>query len=118
MKNTLHFHDGRSDFPHGAGPSERGWYVYHGDPGYAPPNGPYATKDEAEKAAGIEDHSTKMDKTLRIVIADFQARFGQPPICVLLHADTPRERWFVYHPAKMDRPFASVDKDGKGYEHV
>lgn len=33
------YHDGNSDFPHGAGASEPGWYAYVG----AEPDGPFAS---------------------------------------------------------------------------
>jgi hypothetical protein len=36
---TLHYHDGKADFPHGAGPSEKGWYAY--GPHYNEPDGPF-----------------------------------------------------------------------------
>ena len=43
----LFYHDGVLDFPHGAGPSEAGWYFYTRDdlfrPGPCEPVGPYET---------------------------------------------------------------------------
>ncbi len=43
----IHYHDGIHDFPHGAGPSEKGYYYYpHGDLS-AEPLGPYVTEAEA-----------------------------------------------------------------------
>jgi len=43
----LFFHDGLSDFPHGAGPSGAGWYVYPFGDTSVPPNGPYSSEADA-----------------------------------------------------------------------
>jgi len=43
----LYWHDGKKDFPHGAGPSEEGWYYYPEKNMKVEPNGPYATEEEA-----------------------------------------------------------------------
>jgi hypothetical protein len=43
----LYFHDGLSDFPHGAGPSDSGWYCYPFGDTSVPPNGPYASEADA-----------------------------------------------------------------------
>jgi hypothetical protein len=45
----LHFHDGVSDFPRGAGPSDPGWYCY--PDGVAPePLGPFVSESQARSA--------------------------------------------------------------------
>ena len=46
----LHFHDGHRDFPHGAGPSEAGWYFYC-DGVHNEPLGPFRSPEEARSAA-------------------------------------------------------------------
>jgi len=44
------YHDGQADFPHGAGPSDEGWYFY--PEGIAPePYGPFETEGEAQYLA-------------------------------------------------------------------
>lgn len=44
---VLYFHNGVEDFPHGAGASLVGWYVYTGANFPPEPAGPYATQAEA-----------------------------------------------------------------------
>jgi hypothetical protein len=120
MTNAIiHYHTGRDDFPHGAGPSEPGWYYYPDGNTSSPPNGPYPTKDAMESAMGIVNHAPKMDATLRIVIEDFERRFKKSrPLCVLARRGAADEQWLIFHPNDLTRPFASVDKDGEGYEHL
>lgn len=43
----LHYHDGLTDFPHGAGASLPGWYVYEQEDMLDEPTGPFATELEA-----------------------------------------------------------------------
>jgi hypothetical protein len=44
----IHYHNGIDDFPHGAGPSEIGWYVYPN--GIRPePTGPFSSYEAAEQ---------------------------------------------------------------------
>jgi hypothetical protein len=43
----IHYHDGVHDFPHGAGPSEVGYYYYPFADLSAEPLGPYVTEAEA-----------------------------------------------------------------------
>ena len=47
----LHFHDGVSDFPHGAGPSEPGWYAYPDGISVPEPLGPFGSESQARSAA-------------------------------------------------------------------
>lgn len=47
-----HYHDGVADFPHGAGASEVGWYVYRSFEDQEP-SGPYRTIAEAITAAFV-----------------------------------------------------------------
>jgi hypothetical protein len=46
----LHFHDGVSDFPHGAGPSDSGWYFYPDGVISPEPLGPFPTSLAARSA--------------------------------------------------------------------
>lgn len=41
------FHDGVSDFPHGAGPSDAGWYFYVDGVPHPEPLGPFFTRSAA-----------------------------------------------------------------------
>lgn len=43
----LHYHDGQADFPHGAGASEPGWYVYETEDLSDEPSGPFPTREAA-----------------------------------------------------------------------
>jgi len=54
-----HYHDGKADFPHGSGPSHKGWYFYQaehlaqsakfvGVVLLPPPRGPYVTFSDAQ----------------------------------------------------------------------
>jgi len=73
---------------------------------------------------GIDAHrenhmAEKMDETLRFVIQDFERRFPKSrPLCVLACRGAADEHWLVFHPNDLTHPFASVDKDGEGFEHV
>jgi hypothetical protein len=47
----LYFHDGHSDFPHGAGASDPGWYFYpDGDTSRPEPLGPFDSAAAATSA--------------------------------------------------------------------
>jgi hypothetical protein len=128
-------HDGKADFPHGAGPSDEGWYVYpDGDLSHQP-NGPYYSEEEAEcaavymlmselqdKLAKMEPMVNKMDVTLRCAIQDFERRYnGLHPVCILACRGGADEHWQLFHPdaLKQDEPMPlfTIDKDGVGYEH-
>ena len=50
MLHLIHFHDGVADFPHGAGPSEQGWYAYRGAVVGPEPLGPFPTPSAAISA--------------------------------------------------------------------
>jgi hypothetical protein len=45
-----HFHDGVSDFPHGAGPSDPGWYWYPDGLDQPEPLGPFPSEAAARSA--------------------------------------------------------------------
>jgi hypothetical protein len=47
----LHYHDGHADFPHGAGPSEAGYYFYFHGVVAPEPLGPFRSPEEARSAA-------------------------------------------------------------------
>lgn len=50
----FHYHDGDADFPHGAGASEIGWYVYDGLD-CDEPSGPYPTISAAVLDCSMAD---------------------------------------------------------------
>jgi hypothetical protein len=119
LTGRIWYHDGRSDFPHGAGPSEEGWYFYLNSDMKSQPNGPYRTKSETMTENGIEDHGPKMDAMLRIVITDFERRFHNTrPLCVLACREAADEHWQIYHPNDLTHPWATIDKDAEGFLHV
>jgi hypothetical protein len=45
------YQDGKTDFPHGAGPTEPGWFVYEDESRLTPPAGPFGSWDAAKKYA-------------------------------------------------------------------
>jgi len=51
----VYYHDGVQDFPHGAGPSEVGFYYYPFGVVSSEPLGPYATEAEAWLAGRDEE---------------------------------------------------------------
>jgi len=54
MTITIHYHDGEQDFPHGAGASDPGWYIYVG--AISPdsePDGPWPTFIDAATTAAL-----------------------------------------------------------------
>jgi len=54
---VIFYHDGLTDFPHGAGPSEPGWYYYNSIPEsrYVEPSGPFTTFEDAQAAFDRRD---------------------------------------------------------------
>lgn len=49
---TIHYHDGDADFPHRAGASDEGFYIYPNHQMVDEPNGPYDTLTEAVDNGG------------------------------------------------------------------
>lgn len=57
---AIHYHNGEADFPHGAGASDEGYYVYPAFPMRDEPDGPFDTLTEAVKEGGGNVHSIAM----------------------------------------------------------
>lgn len=49
---TIYYHNGDADFPHGAGASDEGFYIYPNHQMVDEPNGPYDTLTEAVDNGG------------------------------------------------------------------
>lgn len=64
--SKYYYHNGEEDFPHGAGPSDIGWYTYPTAERVGEPDGPYAVKPELEKF----DHVLIKGKQRRGVVTE------------------------------------------------
>ena len=113
-----YYHDGKEDFPHGAGPSEEGWYHYLDEP-----IGPFNSQEGAITAGRMqtpkrEYPNARMDEVMRNVVNHCYVDWGTRPRVVLACQGAADEHWQVFHPRNMEDPVFTIDKDNIAYQHA